>query len=199
MTGSKTADRATVGTDFALDAQLVDEQGHDVLRVPLALVRTERLQEAPRALPVASIVPAEHVDVALKEKVEPVSVRTRDHLLVVEGVWVAHDHRGLREVLWLLLEFKWKFVLFFLLVLKVHTFFVSSRGVTLRLRLRYRFTILLRPTIKRDRIIDQNFFLARAREKHAINFVAIRPIQRNRFSIKRLHQNVLSLVQAAKN
>ena len=104
MTGSQTTDRAAIGANFALDAELVHEQGHDVLRVALALVRTERLQEAARALPVAPIVPAEHVDVTLEEKVEPVGVRTRDLLLVVERVWVAHDHRGLREVLRLMLE-----------------------------------------------------------------------------------------------
>jgi len=99
MAGRKTTNRTTIDTNLALDFQFVDEESHYVLSVALALVGADGLAEAARRLSVTTIVPAEHIDVALEEEVEPVGVGTRDHLLVVERIGVAHYYRGLAQVL----------------------------------------------------------------------------------------------------
>ena len=48
-------------------------------------------------------------------------------------------------------------------------------------------------------MIYKDFLVARARKKHAVDFVTIRPVHHNLLSIERLHQNVPGLVQTAKN
>ena len=64
-----------------------------------AEINKQCFHETSRTVAIASIVPTKHVDIALEEEVEPVGVRTGDHLLVVESVGVAHDHGGLGDVL----------------------------------------------------------------------------------------------------
>jgi len=93
-THSCAAERATVDTDFTLDAYSQLEEVQNLLGVSLESVGIGGTRRA--AIP--SVIPDEAVDLPIQEKLEIVSVRVVDHILVGHGVWVAQDECVIIEI-----------------------------------------------------------------------------------------------------
>ena len=110
VTSSDPADRSTKGPYFSLQVEDVDRVSQDMLRVPFCFRRVREVKESFLRVSVPSIVPANYVDIALEEKVEPISVRCQYHLLVNQGVRIAYDHSWLLHIIFLLpciFQFDW--------------------------------------------------------------------------------------------
>ena len=110
VTGSDPADRSTESPYFALQVEDVDRVSQNMFSVPFCFRRVGEVKESFLRVSVPSIVPANNVDIALQEKIKPVSVRCQYHLLVNQGVRVAYDHSWLQHIIFLfpcIFQFDW--------------------------------------------------------------------------------------------
>ena len=158
MARGKPSNGSPIDPDFTRDVKLVDDKCQHPFRVPLALVRIEILPEALTGVTIASVVPAHNVDLTLEEKVEPVRIWRRNHLLVDHGVGVAHDDGWLAEVL---------------LSLECLRFLFNSKRRTMRFLQAHSIVFGVADNLTCERSIDvlllvnSHFFTLCAREEHA--------------------------------
>ena len=99
MTSCNASNRATIHANLSLDLDIVYNKSEHLFGITLGLVGCDALKSLQAWFAITSVVPAYHIDVSFKKEVQPVSIRRCDHLLIVEGIGIAHYHSWLVDVL----------------------------------------------------------------------------------------------------